>query len=196
MSRIVRGLAQPLLVVVAVATLTAVYEMAREARYTRRVLWQSEHSCCVTAAPALYVACVLSLALVLIVLSFSTLPRLHALCLWNCSAIEVGTPPSKTAQGACAGYRPSCACQCCSSEPGSRLSGCAQEGLLFFGQLPALCLEADQAFNLTSFALSLLLVFRTNTGYSRWLEARKVWGGILNRSRDLVRQVRAWVLVD
>lgn len=31
-SRIVRGLAQPLLVVVAVATLTAVYETAREVR--------------------------------------------------------------------------------------------------------------------------------------------------------------------
>ena len=65
-----------------------------------------------------------------------------------------------------------------------------QEGVLFIGQLPSLCLEADQAFNLTSFALSLLLVFRTNTSYSRWLYARKVWGGILNRSRDLVRQVR------
>ena len=23
----------------------------------------------------------------------------------------------------------------------------------------------------------------------RWLDARKVWGGILNRSRDIVRQV-------
>ena len=65
-----------------------------------------------------------------------------------------------------------------------------QEGVLFIGQLPSLCLEADQAFNLTSFALSLLLVFRTNTSYSRWLDARKVWGGILNRSRDLVRQAR------
>ena len=40
-----------------------------------------------------------------------------------------------------------------------------------------------------SFALSLLLVFRTNTSYSRWLDARKVWGGVVNRSRDLVRQV-------
>lgn len=42
--------------------------------------------------------------------------------------------------------------------------------------------------NLTSFALSLLLVFRTNSSYGRWDEARKIWGGILNRSRDLVRQ--------
>lgn len=33
-----------------------------------------------------------------------------------------------------------------------------QEGVWFLGQWPSLCVEADQAFNLTSFALSLLLV--------------------------------------
>jgi ion channel-forming bestrophin family protein len=41
---------------------------------------------------------------------------------------------------------------------------------------------------LTSFAVSLLLVFRTNQSYDRWWEARKVWGAILNRSRDVVNQ--------
>lgn len=35
-------------------------------------------------------------------------------------------------------------------------------------------------------ALSLLLVLRTNAGYDRWWEARKLWGGIVNQSRDLV----------
>lgn len=40
----------------------------------------------------------------------------------------------------------------------------------------------------TSVALSLLLVFRTNAGYGRWDEARKMWGGLLNRSRDIMRQ--------
>jgi putative membrane protein len=34
-------------------------------------------------------------------------------------------------------------------------------------------------------ALSLLLVFRTNAGYERWWEARKLWGGIVNQSRNL-----------
>ncbi|KAK9824571.1 hypothetical protein WJX72_011406 [[Myrmecia] bisecta] len=43
-----------------------------------------------------------------------------------------------------------------------------------------------------SFALSLLLVFRTNASYTRWLDARKVWGGLLNRSRDLMRQGATW----
>lgn len=40
----------------------------------------------------------------------------------------------------------------------------------------------------TSVALSLLLVFRTNASYGRWDEARKMWGGLLNRSRDIMRQ--------
>jgi predicted membrane chloride channel (bestrophin family) len=42
--------------------------------------------------------------------------------------------------------------------------------------------------NLPSFCLSLLLVFRTNASYGRFDEARKMWGLMLNRSRDLTRQ--------
>lgn len=34
-------------------------------------------------------------------------------------------------------------------------------------------------------ALSLLLVFRTNTAYERWWEGRKLWGSLVNRSRNL-----------
>jgi putative membrane protein len=33
--------------------------------------------------------------------------------------------------------------------------------------------------------LGLLLVFRTNAGYDRWWEARKLWGGIVNQARNL-----------
>jgi putative membrane protein len=33
--------------------------------------------------------------------------------------------------------------------------------------------------------LGVLLVFRTNAGYDRWWEARKLWGGIVNQSRNL-----------
>lgn len=33
--------------------------------------------------------------------------------------------------------------------------------------------------------LALLLVLRTNAGYERWWEARKLWGGIVNQSRNL-----------
>ncbi len=34
-------------------------------------------------------------------------------------------------------------------------------------------------------ALSALLVLRTNAGHDRWWEARKLWGGITNQSRNL-----------
>lgn len=52
------------------------------------------------------------------------------------------------------------------------------------------------ALGLTSGALSLLLVFRTNSSYGRWWEARKIWGGLLNRSRDFVRQGLTWFSVE
>ena len=35
-------------------------------------------------------------------------------------------------------------------------------------------------------ALGALLVLRTNAGYERWWEARKLWGGIVNQCRNLV----------
>ncbi|MBV8383969.1 MAG: hypothetical protein JOZ63_15270 [Planctomycetaceae bacterium] len=34
-------------------------------------------------------------------------------------------------------------------------------------------------------ALALLLLLRTNAGYDRWWEGRKLWGGITNQSRSL-----------
>lgn len=39
--------------------------------------------------------------------------------------------------------------------------------------------------NLLGFVLSLLLVFRTNTAYDRWWEGRKLWGNLVNNSRNL-----------
>lgn len=61
------------------------------------------------------------------------------------------------------------------------------EAGLLQGWLPML-LPSPQPHMLTSFAVSLLLVFRTNQSYDRWWEARKVWGGILNRVRDITTQ--------
>jgi ion channel-forming bestrophin family protein len=36
-----------------------------------------------------------------------------------------------------------------------------------------------------SFVISMLLVFRTNTAYDRWWEGRKLWGALVNASRNL-----------
>jgi putative membrane protein len=41
-------------------------------------------------------------------------------------------------------------------------------------------------FEYTGAVLGLLLVFRTNAGYDRWWEARKLWGGVVNQSRNLL----------
>jgi putative membrane protein len=45
-----------------------------------------------------------------------------------------------------------------------------------------------------SIVLGLLLVFRTNTAYERFWEGRKLWGRLVNTSRNLARQM--WVAVE
>ena len=40
---------------------------------------------------------------------------------------------------------------------------------------------------LTGTALGLLLVFRTNASYDRFWEGRKLWGGMVNETRNLIR---------
>jgi len=44
---------------------------------------------------------------------------------------------------------------------------------------------------LLSFAISMLLVFRTNTAYDRWWEGRKLWGTLVNSSRNLAIKLNA-----
>ncbi len=39
--------------------------------------------------------------------------------------------------------------------------------------------------SMLGFVISLLLVFRTNTAYDRWWEGRKLWGSLVNNSRNL-----------
>ncbi|RRJ93551.1 bestrophin family protein [Flavobacterium macacae] len=39
--------------------------------------------------------------------------------------------------------------------------------------------------SMLGFVISLLLVFRTNTAYDRWWEGRKIWGSLVNNSRNL-----------
>lgn len=44
---------------------------------------------------------------------------------------------------------------------------------------------------LLGFAISMLLVFRTNTAYDRWWEGRKLWGNLVNNSRNLAMKLQA-----
>ncbi len=43
------------------------------------------------------------------------------------------------------------------------------------------------------FVLSMLLVFRTNSAYDRWYEGRKIWGDLVNNSRNIGIKINAIV---
>ena len=45
--------------------------------------------------------------------------------------------------------------------------------------------------SLIGFVLSMLLIFRTNTAYERWWEGRKLWGSLVNNSRNLALKLQA-----
>jgi putative membrane protein len=47
-------------------------------------------------------------------------------------------------------------------------------------------------FEIAGAALGLLLIMRTTAGYDRWWEARKLWGGIVNQSRNVVISALAY----
>jgi putative membrane protein len=49
------------------------------------------------------------------------------------------------------------------------------------------------AHALVGVALGLLLVFRTNASYDRYWEGRKLVGQIVNRTRDLARQIHTYI---
>jgi len=43
--------------------------------------------------------------------------------------------------------------------------------------------------SLLGFVISLLLVFRTNTAYDRWWEGRRLWGELVNSSRNFALKI-------
>ena len=51
-------------------------------------------------------------------------------------------------------------------------------------------------FSLITLALSIFLGFRNNTSYDRFWEGRKLWGGVVNMSRNFVRQTYSFICQD
>ena len=47
--------------------------------------------------------------------------------------------------------------------------------------------------SLLGFAISMLLVFRTNTAYDRWWEGRRLWGQLVNNSRNLAMKLSSFL---
>ena len=47
--------------------------------------------------------------------------------------------------------------------------------------------------SLLGFVISMLLVFRTNTAYDRWWEGRKLWGDLVNNSRNFILKINSMI---
>lgn len=78
------------------------------------------------------------------------------------------------------------------------LSMCIYTSIVAYLVLEVIHIPKDSYFKnintmhtLLGFALSMLLVFRTNTAYDRWWEARKIWGSLVNNSRGLAFKLNA-----
>ncbi len=63
----------------------------------------------------------------------------------------------------------------------------------FFDESPQF---GAQLHGLLGLVLGFLLVFRTNTSYDRWWEARKLWGQLVNDSRNLAIKVACCVRTE
>ncbi len=77
---------------------------------------------------------------------------------------------------------------------------CVYTAIIAYIELEYLHLNDDhwlkatpQMHGLLGFAISMLLVFRTNTAYDRWWEGRRLWGILVNNSRNLCIKLKAFL---
>lgn len=75
---------------------------------------------------------------------------------------------------------------------------CIYSGIIAYLELDILHVRKEShVANLTmlhtllGLVISLLLVFRTNTAYERWWEGRKLWGSLVNSSRNMAIKLNA-----
>jgi putative membrane protein len=64
-----------------------------------------------------------------------------------------------------------------------------------FEQLPKIEWGAESAV-VNGLGLSFLIAFRTNHAYDRWWEARKVWGQLINETRNFCLKIRTLRNID
>lgn len=75
---------------------------------------------------------------------------------------------------------------------------CIYAGLVAYVELEyrktaeqSLLKDIEVMHGLLGFAISILLVFRTNSAYDKWWEGRKLWGNLINSSRNLAMKLNA-----
>jgi putative membrane protein len=75
---------------------------------------------------------------------------------------------------------------------GAFMSGVLTLGVVLLYHFFALKFHINMNFiSLVGIALSILLVFRTNTAYDKWWEGRTQWGNVMNNSRNLAMLYQA-----
>jgi putative membrane protein len=73
--------------------------------------------------------------------------------------------------------------------------GLAVSWLIQFEHLPRIEWGAESAV-VNGLGLSFLIAFRTNHAYDRWWEARKLWGQLINETRNLCLKIRTQTQID
>ncbi len=66
----------------------------------------------------------------------------------------------------------------------------------FFDLQPHEFQGSTSVHSLLGIVLGLFLVFRTNSAYERWWEGRKMWGGMVNSSRNMALKIHAYLGVQ
>jgi putative membrane protein len=67
--------------------------------------------------------------------------------------------------------------------------------LLWWLRIPTRTMAVEWTL-LDAIVLGTLLVFRNKEAYDRWWEGRKLWGQLINETRELLLKVRAFVLIS
>jgi ion channel-forming bestrophin family protein len=72
---------------------------------------------------------------------------------------------------------------------------CYSLGVVYFNEgYPKFHLsETKEALSLASIAIGLVFAFRTNSAYDRWWEGRKLWGQLVNETRNLAIKISLYL---
>lgn len=71
--------------------------------------------------------------------------------------------------------------------PNMLLLGLITGGLVYYENIVGISFKSPTMFHqILGFVLSMLLVFRINSAYDRWWEGRKLWGSLVNNTRNLM----------
>jgi len=66
--------------------------------------------------------------------------------------------------------------------------------ILDFWKIPEISFHPTIAMHsLLGIVLGLFLVFRTNSAYDRWWEGRRLWGGLVNSTRNMALKLNAYI---